>query len=366
MVRFVPIRELQPGSVVARAIVGLNSAPLARDGVALSEELIGRLEAMGFPGAYVDDPQALLPDKPELMVDATRAAVMNRVWHTFRELEQGSAREYGELASRLSAIIEDALSVPHVLDNLTDLRSHDVYTFGHSVNVAALSLLIGHDLGLSPEQLHTLALGALLHDIGKIAVPVEILRRPGPLSDEQWRRIVDHPRVGYDILRLYYGFSLAICHIAYQHHERLDGSGYPRGLRGDAIQRYARIVAVVDLFDAMRTERVYRPSIPVHQVREEIRRGRGTAFAPDVVDSLLRRVAPYPVGTAVRLSTGEVGVVTEVPLDSRDRPVVRVLMSPSGEAVEGVVVRRLAEHANVAIERVLPGLGKDMAHGESA
>lgn len=364
MVRFVPISELQPGFVAARAIHSLHGALLVSAGTALSAEQIRRLELMGLPGVYVDDPGALLPDAPQLIADVTRAAAMNRVWHTFREVEQGNALEFGALAGRLAAMLEDALSDPRVLDNLSDLRSHDGYTFGHSVNVAALSLLIGYDLGLSPEQLRTLAIGALLHDVGKIAVPAETLRQRGPLSGEQWQLVREHPRFGFDILRQYYGLSLAVSHIAYQHHERLDGSGYPRGLRGDAIHRYARIVAVVDIFDAMRSERVYRPGVPVHKVLEEIQRGRGTKFASDVVDSLLRRVAPFPVGTTVRLSTGEVGVVAEVPLEARHRPVVRVLMNAAGHAVEGHVVRRLADHVDVVIERVLPAIGKDRLNGE--
>ena len=175
----------------------------------------------------------------------------------------------------------------------------------------------------------------------------------------------EHPRLGFEILRHYYEFSLAIAHIAYQHHERLDGSGYPRGLKGDAIHQYARIVAVVDVFDAMRSERVYRPGVPVHKVLEQLQRGRGTKFAPEVVDSLLRRVAPYPVGTTVRLSNGEVGVVTAVPPGARDRPTVTVLFDAAGTAVDGKLVRELADDIHIRIERVLPALGKDQWEGEA-
>lgn len=366
MVRFVPISRLQPGTVLARTVGRLGGDVLFPAGVTLSEAEIRRLAAAGFPGAYIVDSDGLLPDGPQLFADATRIAAMNRVWHTFRELEQGSPVEYASLVDCLDAMLQDILSAPEVLVNLSDLRSHDGYTFGHSVNVAALSMLIGHDLGLTPEQLRTLGLGALLHDIGKIAIPAETLRKRGPLSDEEWRLIREHPHLGCEIVRHYYGFNLAISYIAHQHHERLDGSGYPQGLRGDAIHRYARIVAVVDVFDAMRSERVYRPGVPVHKVLEEIRRGRGTKFASEVVDSLLRRVAPYPVGTTVQLSTGEVGVVTQVPPDARDRPVVRVLMGPNGATAKGQVVRRLADHPDIAICRVLPALRKELDSGESA
>lgn len=365
MIRFVPISRLQPGEIVARAIYGPNESVVLPPGARLSGVEIERLAALGFPGAYVGDGAGAVSAVSELVADATRTAAVNRFWHTLRELDQGPRLESAPFFHGISAMIQDILSDPKVISNLSDLRSYDGYTFGHSVNVAALSLLIGYDLGLTNDQLRVLGLGALLHDIGKIGIPAETLRQRGPLSDEQWFSIREHPRLGFEILRHYYGFNLAIAHIAYQHHERLDGSGYPRGLQGHAIHRYARIVAVVDMFDAMRSERVYRPGVPVHKVLEEIQRGRGTKFAPEVVDSLLRRVAPYPVGTTVRLSTGEIGVVTEVPAGARDRPSVRVLMSPAGAPVNGHVVRRLVENADIVIDHVVTGLGKDLWNGES-
>lgn len=364
MIRFVPTNRLEPGDIVARPIFGANGAVLLRPGAALSAFEIRRLAALGFPGVYVRDPDSPVTDVPDVISDATRAAAINRLWHTFRDLEQGNRIHCAPLFDSIDEMLSDILSEPDVVVNLGDLRTHDGYTFGHSVNVAAMSLLIGHDLGLSIKELRTLGLGALLHDIGKIAIPPETLRQRGPLTSEQWQMIRQHPRMGFDILRRYYEFSLAIAHIAYQHHERLDGSGYPRGLTGDSIHRYARIVAVVDIYDAMRSERVYRPAVPVHEVLEEIRKGAGEKFAPEVVNRLLRRVAPYPVGTTVLLTTGEVGVVIEVPAEQRDRPVVRVLLNPSGRPVKGQLLRQLAKEEDVGIERVGPGLGEDhLEHG---
>lgn len=359
MIRFVPTSRLQAGEIVARAVHAHNGTVLLKPGAALSAFEIRRLGVLGFPGVYVRDEDSVIPDVPELVSDATRSAVMNRLWHTFRDLEQGNRPQYAPLFDSIDDMLDDILTDSNVIVNLSDLRSHDGYTFGHSVNVAAMSLLIGHDLGLDVQQLRTLGLGALLHDIGKIAIPGETLRQRGPLTDDQWRLVQEHPRLGFDILRRYYEFSLTIALIAYQHHERLDGSGYPRGLKGDAIHPFARIVAVVDIYDAMRSERVYRPGVPVHRVLEEVKRGRGVKFAPEVVDSLLRRVAPYPVGTTVRLNTGEIGVVTEVPADARDRPTVRVLLTGVGTPVVGETFRDLVEDADIVIDRVLPGLGKD-------
>lgn len=364
MVRFVPTNRLEPGDIVARPIHGTNGAVLLQPGVALSSLEIRSLAASGFPGLYVRDPNGPVGDVSDVIADATRAAAIHRLWQTFRDLEQGQQPPWTPLVDSIDEMLGDILAEPDVVVNLTDLRGHDGYTFGHSVNVAAMSLLIGHDLGLGADELRTLGLGALLHDIGKLAIPVGTLRQRGPLTDEQWRLIEEHPRIGFDILRRCYDFDASVARIAHQHHERLDGTGYPRGLAGDAIDRYARIVAVVDVYDAMRSARVYRRAVPVHQVLEVVRRGRGVKFAPEATDSLLRLVAPYPVGTCVKLTTGEIGVVAEVPAAGRDRPLVRILRNEGGAAVGGRVVRNLAEELDVRIEGVLPGPDKDWrGHG---
>ncbi|HEY8418698.1 MAG TPA: HD-GYP domain-containing protein, partial [Limnochordales bacterium] len=305
------------------------------------------------PGVYVSDPGEDDVAVPELISEATRAAAVAHLWHAFRVLEQGRRLDVVRLQDAVDNIVDEILAEPQVLKGLADLRSHDMYTFGHSVDVCALSVAIGRALNLPPEQLRVLGLGALLHDIGKIGVPAEILRKPGRLTAEEWRYIYEHPRLGFDILRRYHEVPVPAAHVAYQHHERLDGSGYPRGLAGDQVHPYGRIAAVADVFDAMCSLRTYRPGFPVHEVLAFLQDHSGTLFDPDAVACLGRIVAPYPLGTTVRLNTGEIGLVVALVPEDGQRPTVRILRDADGRVVDARVYRELHKDPSVSIVAVV-------------
>ena len=348
--------QVRPGARLARTIYRDDGSVFVRSGKILTAFEIRRLADLGFPGVYVADPGEEDWPVPALISEATRAAAVSRLWHAFRDLQQGRALDVGSLYDVVDSIVDEILADPRALIGLADVRTHDTYTFGHSVEVCVLCVALGRELGLAPERLRALGLGALLHDIGKIGIPADILRKPGRLTAAEWRVIQTHPRLGFDILRRYHEVPIPAAHVAYQHHERLDGSGYPRGLKEEGIHLYGKISAVADTFDAMRSSRVYRPSIPVHQVLAFFQRSRGVQFARDVVDSLLRVVAPYPIGTAVRLTTGEVGVVAGLLPGEPYRPIVRIMADGSGRKLDTVRYRDLCRERDVAIGGVLAGL----------
>ncbi len=164
------------------------------------------------------------------------------------------------------------------------IEMRDPYTAGHQRQVATLAVEIGRIMQLSEDQLFGLRLGATIHDIGKISIPVEILNRPGALSTPQYQIIRRHPDVGHEILRGI-EFLWPIADMVWQHHERLDGSGYPLGLKGNEICIEARIIAVADVFDAIISHRPYRPARNMDMALTELHQGRGTAYDPDVVDA---------------------------------------------------------------------------------
>jgi putative two-component system response regulator len=164
------------------------------------------------------------------------------------------------------------------------IEKRDPYTAGHQKRVSRLSTAIASELGLGPESLEAIHLGGLIHDIGKIYVPAEILSRPGALTDNEFGLIRQHPQVGYDIIERI-AFPWPVKEMVLQHHERLDGSGYPAGLRGDAIVLEARIIGVADVVEAMASHRPYRPALGVPAALEELAKKRGSAFDPRVVDA---------------------------------------------------------------------------------
>jgi len=166
------------------------------------------------------------------------------------------------------------------------VEAKDVYTHGHSARVAEMSVRIGLSMGLKPTTLRRLAQGALLHDIGKIGVPDQILNKPGKLTDEEWFWIKQHPIMGAEIVRQAPSLHHAIPAIQH-HHERLDGQGYPDQLEGSHIPIEARIVAVADVWDAIRSDRAYRPAWPVQEALDHMVAGRGSHFDPTCLDAFL-------------------------------------------------------------------------------
>jgi putative nucleotidyltransferase with HDIG domain len=184
--------------------------------------------------------------------------------------------EARQTAERLRQTLDGTvLAMSHVVE------TRDPYTAGHERRVAELVVAIGAEMGLSGEDLEGVRVAALIHDIGKIAVPAEILTRPGRLSKDEFRLIMQHPEAGHDIVAGI-DFGRPVAEMILQHHERLDGSGYPAGLSGDEIMPAARILAAADVVEAMASHRPYRPSMGVPAALDEIRSGAGTRYDADV------------------------------------------------------------------------------------
>jgi putative nucleotidyltransferase with HDIG domain len=184
----------------------------------------------------------------------------------------------------------DAFLGPDVRALLARLADKDEYTAAHTLSVALLSVQVGDELGLAPARLRELAIGALLHDIGKLSVPDAILRKPAALTDEEFEVIRGHPGWGRDLV-LQLGFSAQVARLVLDHHERLDGSGYPRGLREAELDLETRVLATCDVFDALLSTRVYRAAWTLERALDLLRCESGTRFDPRCVDALERVLA---------------------------------------------------------------------------
>jgi PAS domain S-box-containing protein len=176
------------------------------------------------------------------------------------------------------------LQTVNLVTTLSEMR--DPYTAGHERRVADISVAIGSEMGLNDHQLEGLRIGGYLHDVGKTLIPIDILVKPGKISSMEYELVKLHPQAGYDILKNV-DFPWPVAQMALQHHERMDGSGYPNGLKGEEILLEARIMAVADVVEAMSSHRPYRPALGIDQALAEIERGRGTAYDPVAVDACL-------------------------------------------------------------------------------
>jgi HD-GYP domain-containing protein (c-di-GMP phosphodiesterase class II) len=332
-VQRIRLEELKPGMVVAKPIYDQEGRVLLNRGVVLRDSLIDRLRQIGCPAVYIDVPLAEGIVLPDMLKEETRAKSISQLRKAFDDVQTGQSLDLDAIKDTVINIIDEVLANARILVNLTDIRTYDSYTFGHCVNVCVLSILTGHKLQLNELEMRDLAVGAILHDIGKVKVPKEVLQKPGPLTEEEFELVKKHTTHGFDILRHNNDLSILIAHIAYQHHERLQGQGYPRGLKDSQIHKYAQIVAVADSFDAMTSERVYRGAIPPVKAVATLREMSGDFFAPEVVEALVSTIAIYPIGSWVRLTSGHIGVVVDVNNKHPNLPVVRLVFNPRGEKI---------------------------------
>ncbi len=206
-----------------------------------------------------------------------------RVWY-FRDIterkeaEEDKQKSFEKLRKALGATVKAIATV---------VEMKDPYTAGHQTRVADLARSIGTEMGLSKDQIDSIRIASLIHDIGKISVPAEILSKPTKLTDIEFSLIKTHAQSGYDILKDI-EFPWPIARIVYDHHERMDGSGYPNGLTRDEILLESRILMVADVVEAMATHRPYRPALGIDAALEEISQNKGILYDPEVVEVCLR------------------------------------------------------------------------------
>lgn len=276
------------------------------------------------------------------------AEKIRRLFHDIQLIEPEQLKITEELVDALVRELEEQLNP--VID-FNQFRRFDDFTHIHSVNVSLIASLIGMSFGYQGQMLRQLALAAMLHDIGKLHIPQEILNKPGRLTNKESDLIKMHPDEGEKMLRKLVP-PPEIASVIRHHHERWNGSGYPDSLKGSEISLNAQIVAVADVFDAVIADRPYRKGIPPYHAVELIIGSEGTAFAPKVVDAFLRAINLYPPRSLVTLSSGETGVVIDVPKRYPTRPRVRLLIDAQGDRIKKEIVIDLMQTLNCFITAV--------------
>lgn len=339
--------------VVARAIFDSEGRILLHSGIALNENYIMRLASIGIASVYIQDEDFGDTSVPDIISEATRSETVRVVKQGFQTLEKERKLNVRLVKHVVDNIIDELLANYNVLIHLSDIRAFDDYTFAHSVNVCILSIMAGITMGYHELKLKELGLGALLHDVGKIRIDSDILNKPDDLTREEYAEVKHHTEYGFEMLRQQEDVPLLSAHIAYQHHERWDGQGYPRNLSGTGIHEYARIVAVADVYDALMADRPYRPSYSLNQTLNIVKRMSGIHLDPDCVTALMANIAVYQIGTIVELSTGDMCVVVDVNKDYPTRPVVRVVYDQNARRINQPHEVDLSKLSTIVVRRSL-------------
>ena len=248
------------------------------------------------------------------------------------DVRLGNAVDIDRVEPMVEDITESILRNPGALVGLLRIKTKDDYTFLHSISVCALMVAFCRSRGLDAATTHQAGLGGLLHDTGKALVPDAILNKPGPLSPEEFALVKRHPRDGHAILLQTPEVGPIPLDITLHHHERRDGSGYPDGLAGDAIGELAQMAAIVDVYDALTSERSYHKAIPAADALRKIYEWSKFHFNPVFAQDFMRCVGIYPVGTMVKLESGRLAVVIEAHESNLLAPKVNVFFSTRSNA----------------------------------
>ena len=242
------------------------------------------------------------------------------------DAREGSHLDLNGVRRAVEALTASVVRNPNALTCLTQLKRRDEYTAIHSLNVCIIALGFGRHLNLEEEALLELGVGALLHDIGKSRMPVDLLSKPGCLTAEEFDLMKRHPEEGVVLVQDSGGVSAGALDVIYSHHERMDGSGYPRRIPGRSISLFARMVALVDYFDAVTSHRSYRDGVGASTALRELAHLRGVLFDALLVDEFVQYLGIYPVGSLVELKNGAVGIVSSANRKRRLQPLVTLVL----------------------------------------
>lgn len=262
------------------------------------------------------------------------------------DIRLGGTINNDQAKETVRSCVDSILRNPDALLWMTKIRSQDNYTAEHCLNVCILAIAFGRHLGMSEAELEKLGLCGLLHDVGKMRVPDEVLNKPGKLTEKEWKIMKTHVIHGRNLLLASPGIANAAVDVAYSHHERMDGKGYPRRLTCAGISEFSRIISIVDAYDAMTAARCYAPAIPTTQALKIIYKDRGAHFDERLALAFIKSVGLYPPGSMVELKNGLIGLVLESNKHYRHLPKV-ILLHNGREA--------LAQEKIVDLEQVKKG-----------
>jgi putative nucleotidyltransferase with HDIG domain len=328
---FIASEHLHTGMVLARDI-NLYSGDtfrttLLKENQVLTNLYISKIKYHDIPGVYIKSDafsDLIIESGIDPTLELKSLSQIESVYYKFKntmgKIDTPTIKQISNVANNL---ITEILSKENLSNNIIEFKNYDNYTYQHCLNVAILSISTAISLGLSEYELHEIGMCGLLHDIGKMLIPLSIINKPGKLTPEEFDIMKTHPI--NSINQLQYIVSLDVIRGIESHHEKVDGSGYPYGRKGDNIHLYGKILSVCDVYDALTSTRSYRKSCFPGEVIEYIMGCADTHFDYEILCKFLKNIVAYPVGTFVTLSNEKIAVVVKNFADNIMRPVIRII-----------------------------------------
>lgn len=290
---------------------------------------------------------------------STRKCINN----LFQDIRLGKHINVDSARKLTDRMVDNIIRNENAMVLLTQLKHKDEYTSLHSLNVCIISILFGRHLGFGEVELRTLGLGALLHDIGKMHVPLEILNKPGKLTNAEKQIMDKHPQMGYELLAVAKNFPDDALDVIRYHHERMDGSGYPKGLREEGIKPYVQIVAMVDVYDAITSDRSYHERISPHEALNVMYEWASKHFSKELLENFISCLGIYPIGSIVELDGGEVGVVITTNRHRKLLPTLNIVLDKNKKMLDTPRLLDLEYHERMGNFMKINKILKSNAYG---
>ncbi|TIH17026.1 HD-GYP domain-containing protein [Marinifilum sp. JC120] len=352
-VKFIQKKDVKPGMYVQRYGAGTFNDPLVEVGKFIEShgdiskylpdetEKVEILTGKVLPNMdYACDKGALsAEDAARNMADALPEArrvheeALNYAHKFIDDVRRGKTVEVEEAVPIVGEVIDSLTANEPAALTLAFLKRYDEYTYTHSINVNLYSLLLGKALGLSRNELESLGVAALFHDVGKGRIPNKVLNKPGKLTDSEYEVMKSHPQEGLEVLRDVKGLDQAVLRGVVEHHERYDGNGYPSKIKGEDIHPFGRIIAISDVYDALTSVRVYKKAITPAKTLSQMYKWKGTDFDPAYLNRFIRVMGIYPPGTMVQLDDLRFAIVLETNETKPRQPKVKVLFNDKMQPV---------------------------------
>ncbi|KNZ70920.1 metal dependent phosphohydrolase [Thermincola ferriacetica] len=347
------VDQLEPDMILAESVYSASGKVLLAEGTKLTPDLIKRLMEMQVPRVCVNDENTIPIDPNEVLTNRVHTQALRILGTVIPADLCGSRLEDAQFRYELVAeTIAKIMETKEVHELFLDLRTIDDDTLDHSITVCVLSLIVGAALKFTPDRLYMLGIGAMVHDIGKKAVPPEILAKREDLTPQETQMFQAHVKEGYRILREH-GFDVPIAKVALYHHERWNGSGYVNRLAGDNIDLFSRIVQTADVYDDLIRGLTYKQKYLPHEAMEYLYGAGNFYFDVRVVKAFTSSISAYPLGSLVKLSTGEIGVVVNVQKTSAPRPIVKICYDKNNNRLDYPRQIDLSEEKTIFITKIL-------------
>jgi len=337
---------------LSKPLISADGKVLLNEGIVIKERYIQYLRNHGFTSLFVGDPiiQDAIASEEDFYSLEKRQETIDDARKVINHFSVGKGVNLDGVRKLVSEWINELGQKPENMINILDIRRKEGYMFSHAVNTCILSIMTGIAMGYDDKQLDELGLAAMLHDVGKIKfsknVAQQFPRKLTRVEREEYRR---HPFYSLEILRGNYTESANILNACFQHHERWNGSGYPVGLKENAISEYAQIISIADVYDRLIAGMPHRLPTPVYYATAILNKARGEYFNPVIIDKFNHNVAIYPMGKMVRLNNQQIGVILGIDIKNKSVPIVRIVSNQDDSENNKVIELDLLKNPDLFI-----------------